>query len=88
MLPKRTAEARLVKRYHKLYVPLIELIQALQDLEPGTMLIDNAEFSETNKNIHVEYKAKPIQLMINTDSQLSKDARSIVSPTRKDTHVA
>lgn len=68
-IPKRTAEARLVKRYHKLYVPLVELVQALQDLEPGTMLIDSAEFTKTDKNVRVEYKVKPVQLVIQDGGQ-------------------
>ncbi|MDN5274739.1 MAG: hypothetical protein JWP06_640 [Candidatus Saccharibacteria bacterium] len=95
-VPKRTAETRLVKRYHKLYVPLVELVQTLQDLEPGTMLIDSAEFTKTDKNIRVEYKVRPVRLMIDTDDQrlmlqieeFSKDARSVTSPARKDTYVA
>lgn len=93
---KETAEARLVKRYHKLYIPLVELIQSLQDLEPGTMLIDSAEFTKIDRNIRVEYKIKPVRLTINTGNQklilqieeLSRDARSVASSARKDTHVA
>lgn len=95
-ISKETAEARLVKRYHKLYIPLVELVQSLQDLEPGTMLIDSAEFIETDKNVRVEYKTKPVQLMIRTGDQrfilrleeLSEDARSVTSLARKDAHVA
>ena len=32
---KETAEIRVVRKYHKLYKPLIELVDALQFLEPG-----------------------------------------------------
>lgn len=31
--PRETVEARIVKRYHKLYTPLVELVQSVQDLE-------------------------------------------------------
>jgi hypothetical protein len=63
---KERAESRVVNRYHKLYVPLIELIDALQDLEPGGMLVDNVKIgkSEADKTVRVEYSAHPIILTI------------------------
>ncbi|HEU4966417.1 MAG TPA: hypothetical protein VFT53_02965 [Candidatus Saccharimonadales bacterium] len=63
---KERAESRVVNRYHKLYVPLIELIDALQDLEPGGTLVDNVKIgiSEVDKKVHIEYTAHPITLTI------------------------
>jgi len=89
---KQTAEARVVKKYHKIYVPLVELVQALQDLEPGSTLIDQAEFTQGDKNLHLEYTAKPVRLMINSENkkftliieELNKDALSLSPIPRKD----
>jgi len=63
---KERAESRVVNRYHKLYVPLIELIDALQDLEPGGTLVDNVRIgrSERDKQVHIEYVAHPITLTV------------------------
>lgn len=66
--PKRTAEARVVKKYHKLYAPLVELVHALQDLEPGGTLISHAEFTQMDKSVRVEYRATPALLVINADN--------------------
>ncbi len=48
---KERAESRVVNRYHKLYVPLIELIDALQDLEPGGTLVENVRISRFTSNM-------------------------------------
>ena len=63
---KERAESRVVNRYHKLYVPLIELIDALQDLEPGGTVVDNVRIgrSESDKQVHIEYVAHPITLTV------------------------
>lgn len=62
---KERAESRVVNRYHKLYVPLIELIDSLQDLEPGTVVEDvRIGRSESDKQIHIEYAARPVTLTI------------------------
>ena len=57
---------RVINRYQKLYKPLIELIDALQDLEPGGTLVDDVKIgkSETDKKVRVEYTAHPITLTI------------------------
>lgn len=62
---KFTAETRVVSKYHKLYVPLVELVDALQNLELGGTLVDEAKF--TNKKdggIRVAYKARPVRMVI------------------------
>ena len=43
---KETAEVRVVRKYHKLYKPLIELVDALQFLEPGGTLVNDVKFAE------------------------------------------
>ena len=40
-ISKETAEVRVVRKLDKLYVPLVELIDALQNLEPGGTLVDD-----------------------------------------------
>lgn len=64
---KERAESRVVNRYHKLYKPLIELIDSLQDLEPGGTVINNITIgrSENDKKVHLEYEAHPVVLTIN-----------------------
>ncbi len=68
---KERAESRVVNRYHKLYKPLIELVDALQDLEPGGTLVDNIKIgkSETDKKVRVEYTAHPVTLTIKEDDR-------------------
>jgi hypothetical protein len=63
---KERAESRVVNRYHKLYKPLIELVDALQDLEPGGTLVDNIRIgrSEADKQVRIEYTAHPVTLTI------------------------
>jgi len=63
---KERAESRVINRYQRLYKPLIELIDALQDLEPGGTLVDDVKIgkSETDRKVRVEYTAHPITLTI------------------------
>lgn len=64
-LTKENAEAKVVNKYHKLYKPLIELVDALQYLEPGGTLVDDATFTTNDKGtIRIAYVAKPIMLTI------------------------
>ena len=63
---KETAEIRVVRKYHKLYKPLIELVDALQFLEPGGTLVNDVTFTdkpEENK-VSIAYAARPIMLTI------------------------
>jgi hypothetical protein len=68
---KERAESRVVNRYHKLYKPLIELVDALQDLEPGGTLVDNIRIgrSEADKQVRIEYTAHPVTLTITEDDR-------------------
>lgn len=62
---KHMAEYRVVKRYHRLYVPLIELIQSLQDLAPNGMQIsEKVELEQGDGFINVSYTTKPVGLVI------------------------
>lgn len=63
---KERAESRVVNRYRKLCKPLIELVDALQDLEPGGMLVDHIAISksEHDNKIHIEYATHPVVLTI------------------------
>lgn len=63
---KERAESRVVNRYHKLYAPLIELVDALQDLEPGGTVVEGVQIggSEGDKQIRIEYAARPVTLTI------------------------
>ncbi len=64
-ISKETAEARVVHKYNKLYAPLVELVAALQNLEPGGTIVDEAEITKTDSGIvRVAYKARPIQLVV------------------------
>jgi hypothetical protein len=64
-ISKETAEARVVKKFDKLYAPLIELVDALQNLEPGGTLVDDVVLDRNKPgNVHIEYVAKPISLTI------------------------
>ena len=62
---KDRAETRVVNKYHKLYQPLIELVDSLQDLEPGGTLVDDVSiYRDEDKKVHIAYVAKPIMLTI------------------------
>jgi hypothetical protein len=62
---KHMAEYRVVKRYHRLYVPLIELIQSLQDLAPnGAQLSEKVELEQGDGFVSVSYTTKPVELII------------------------
>lgn len=68
---KERAESRVVNRYHELHVPLIELIDALQDLEPGGTVVEDVRIgrSESDKQIRIEYATRPVTLMITEDDK-------------------
>jgi len=67
---KERAESRVVSRYHKLYEPLIALIQSLEDLLPSGMQLDETvEFNTDNDMLSVAYKARPISLVIRDKGQ-------------------
>ena len=63
---KETAEVRVVRKYHKLYKPLIELVDALQFLEPGGTLVNDVKFADKpdENKVSIEYAAHPVMLTI------------------------
>lgn len=65
-ISKETAEARVVHKYHKLYKPLIELVDSLQILEPGGTLVDDVTFIDKpeDRKIRIAYAARPVMLTI------------------------
>lgn len=64
-LSKDRAEARVVNKYHKLYKPLIDLVDALQELEPGGTLVDDVSIAQGEAGkIRIAYVAKPVMLTI------------------------
>jgi hypothetical protein len=68
---KERAESRVVNRYYKLYKPLIELVDALQDLEPGGTVVDDVRIgrSESDKQIRIEYAARPVTLTLTEEDK-------------------
>ena len=50
-LDKRTAETRVIAKYKKLYTPLVELVAALQNLDPGGTLVDEAKITQTKNGV-------------------------------------
>lgn len=64
-ISKQTAEARVVRKYQKLYKPLIELVDSLQNLEPGGTLVDDVVIKKKDSGgIRIAYAAKPVMLTI------------------------
>jgi len=62
---KATAEARVMRKYSKLYVTLVELVSSLQNMEPGGTLVDEVTFSKKpDGSMRIAYKARPVQLII------------------------
>jgi hypothetical protein len=68
-LPQHTAEARIVKRYHKLYTPLVELVQSVQDLESDGIQTADIELTRDGGDIVIQYTAKATRLTINDDNK-------------------
>lgn len=64
-VPKQTAAAEVARKFYQLYAPLIELVDALQDLEPGGTLVDSVAINRhSDDRVHIEYVAEPIMLTI------------------------
>lgn len=63
---REVAERRIAKRYHKLHVPIIELVQALQDAIPaGSVLGERIELTQVDGHIEVAMRLKPVRLVLN-----------------------
>jgi len=66
---KTTAELRVVQKYHKLYKPLIDLVDTLQRIEPGGTLVDDVTFSNKTdehgeSKVRIAYVARPVMMTI------------------------
>jgi hypothetical protein len=65
-LSKEAGEAKLLKRYHRLYTPIVELIQTLEDIiPPGAVLGDKIELSQVDGYVEVATTLKPRILILN-----------------------
>ncbi|MGV9676441.1 hypothetical protein ACWDSJ_14285 [Nocardia sp. NPDC003482] len=64
-ISQKVAEIRAARKFQQLYVPLMELIDRLQDLEPGGTLVDDIIIDRDKQgHVHIEYTAHPISLVI------------------------
>lgn len=62
---KDVAEQRIVKRYHKLHAPIVELVQALQDAIPlGAVLGERIELTQADGYIDVAMTLRPVRLVL------------------------
>jgi hypothetical protein len=70
---KERAELRVVNKYHQLYKPLIELVDALQDLEPGGTLVDDVALTDRpdDHTVRIEYCARLVSLTIKDQNECS-----------------
>ena len=71
-LTREAAELKVVNKYQKLYAPLIDLVNALQLMEPGGTLVDDVVFSDTadDHKVRIAYTAHPIMLTIQTKERV------------------
>lgn len=77
---KERAESRVVSKYHKLYAPLIELIQAVQDLVPPGMQIDETvELTQQANSVQIAYRSRPVSIVIK-DGKRAVAVRVIEKP--------
>jgi hypothetical protein len=69
---KTRAESRGINKCHQLYKPLIELVDALQALEPGGTLVDNVSLTNApdEHSVRIEYCVRPMFLTIKDDGRM------------------
>lgn len=66
-LAPEVAEQRVTDKYKKLYKSLLELVDALNVMEPGGTLVDDVTITtKEDGRIRVAYVATPISVRINT----------------------
>jgi hypothetical protein len=66
-LAPEVAEARVTAKYKKLHKSLLELVDALNVMEPGGTLVDDVTITtKGDGKIRVAYVATPLQVRINT----------------------
>lgn len=71
-IDRETAELRVVRKYKKLYKPLMELVDSLQELESGSTLVDDVTLIDEvdgNNNVRIAYAAHPMMLTIQTKNR-------------------
>jgi hypothetical protein len=62
---RAATEYRLILKYHDLYETVLEMVAALQQLEPGGTLADDLTAAGADgQSIHVAYTGEPIMLTI------------------------
>jgi hypothetical protein len=62
---KERAESRVVSEDHKLYVSLIELIRAVQDLAPrGMEGEDTVELTKGDGDLQIAFRPRPVTVVI------------------------
>lgn len=62
---KDRAESRVTAKFRKLWVPLVELLDALQDLESlGSTVTDAVVTRKPESGIRVAYRAAPARIVI------------------------
>jgi hypothetical protein len=62
---RERTESRIVHRYHKLYTPLIELVQSVEDLLPAGMQVDDTiELTKKEGEVLINCKARPVRLIL------------------------
>ena len=67
---QKVAEVRAARKFEQLYKPLIELIDRLQDLEPGGTLVDDIVFDRNQDgSVHIEYTAHPVSLIVKDEDK-------------------
>lgn len=67
---KEFAESQVVTKYNKLYIALVDLVSALNVLEPGGTLLDDVTFqTREDGKIRVSYVATPIMVTIKTNER-------------------
>lgn len=66
---KEVAETRVVNKYHQLYKPLMELVDVLQDLEPGGTLVDDVVLTRDEQKVRIAYTAHPVMLTIQEEGR-------------------
>jgi hypothetical protein len=65
---KPTATIRSVRKYNAFKKATIDLIQAVQSLQPGGTIISDIAFVKDEDNtVSIQYKVQPIRLVIKDD---------------------
>ncbi|MGW4370779.1 hypothetical protein ACWEKT_34585 [Nocardia takedensis] len=74
-----------MRKYDKLYGPLLELAQAIQKLEPTGVAVDEVEFTPRGDRVmRLSYKARPIKITISDGKQrFSLQLEDIAAPGNK-----